>query len=206
MQEAHLVLLQVFAKGLVLKTECLGKYGIVLKKENKYILSERHPLIKKFVDNYWEYVANKKLRTISDDAVLLWQRGPEFLFKTDSVLDESKTKGRKKTIYPTAINVFYEYGLKVMSDTRYYFHTKRKLKAEDYFIHTILIDQYSLIYNSYALAFSSKIRSAELLKYGRYYDMEGHIEKLLEYVATMKNNSDFVLPWNEYEDLVRDLN
>ncbi|WP_094227424.1 winged helix-turn-helix domain-containing protein [Methanolobus psychrotolerans] len=183
----------------------LGKYGIVLKKENKYILSGRHPLIKKFVHNYWEYVTTKKLRNISDNAVLIWQQGPEFLFKTDSVLDENKTKGRKKTIYPTAINVFYEYGLKVMTDTRYYFHTKRKLKAEDYFIHTILIDQYSSIYNSYALAFSSKIRSAELLKYGKYYDMEDHIEKLLEYAATMKKNSDFVLPWNEYMDLARDL-
>lgn len=183
----------------------LAKYGIVLKKESKYILSERHPLIKNFVDNYWKYVTNKNLRMISEDTVLIWQRGPEFLFKIDIAFDENKKKNKKNAIHPTAINVFHKYDLRVMSDTRYYFYTKRKPKAEDYFIHTILIDPHSSIYNSYALALSSKISSSELLKFGKYYDIEDHVKTLLEYVDAKKKNSNFVLPWNEYKDLVKDL-
>ncbi len=35
--------------------------------------------------------------------------------------------------------------------------------------------------------------------------MEDHIEKLLEYVHTMKKKNDFVLSWNEYMDLARNL-
>jgi len=183
----------------------LAKYGIVLKNKNKYFMSERHPLIKNFVNNYWKYMTNKKLKMISDDTVLIWQRGPEFLFKIDTEFDDKKKKNKKKTIHLTAINVFHKYGLRVMSDTRYYFHSKRKLKAEDYFIHTILIDPQSSIYNSYALGFFAKITSAELLKFGKYYDLEDHVKTLLEYVDIKKKNSNFVLPWNEYKDLIRDL-
>jgi predicted transcriptional regulator len=183
----------------------LAKYGIVLKKKSKYIFSERHSLIKNFVDNYWKYVANRNLRTISENTVLLWQRGPEFLFKIDNEFDKNQKKNKKTTLHPTAINLFHKYSLRVMSDTRYYFYTKRKLKAEDCFIHTILIDPHSSIYNSYALALLSKIPSTELVKFGKYYDIEDHIKTLLEYVDTKQKNSDFVLPWNEYNDLVKDL-
>ncbi|WP_321429888.1 winged helix-turn-helix domain-containing protein [uncultured Methanolobus sp.] len=182
-----------------------GKYGIILKIGNKYILSERHSLVRKFVSNFWQYVTNKKLRDISLESVLIWQRGPEFLFKLDNESDMNVTEVKNCKIQPTAINVFHKYGLKILSDTAYFFCTKRNLRPEDYFIHTILIDPHSPIYNSYALAFSSKLEQADLFKIGRHYNMENHIEKLLEYLATMKKNSDFVLPWNEYESLLKDL-
>ena len=183
----------------------LAKYGIVLHKGNEYFFSERHPLIRNFVDNYWKYRANKTLKDISENAVLIWQRGPEFLFKTDSECENKNKVAKKKSIQPTAINVFQKYDLKVMSDTRYYFYSNRELKDEEYIIHTILIDPHSPIYNSYALALYSKICPPELIKFGRYYAIEEHIETLLEYVSTKKKNRDFVLQWNEYQDLVKDL-
>jgi hypothetical protein len=43
------------------------------------------------------------------------------------------------------------------------------------------------------------------MKLGRYYGIEDHVKSLLEYVTIKKKNSDFVLPWNEYKDLVMDL-
>jgi predicted transcriptional regulator len=183
----------------------LAKYGIVLHKENKYFFSERHPLIRNYVDNYWKYKTNKIIRQISDDAILIWQRGPEFLFKTDSEYENKNKVAKKKSIQPTAFNVFQKYDLKVMGDTRYYFYSDRELKDEEYIIHTILIDSHSPIYNSYALALYSKTCPSELIKFGRYYAIEKHIETLLEYIATKKKNSTFVLPWGEYQDLVKDL-
>jgi predicted transcriptional regulator len=183
----------------------LAKYGIILQKENKYFFSKRHPLLNNYVNNYWKYRTNKSLKAISAKAVLIWQRGPEFLFKIDAEFTDTNKMVMKSSIHPTAINVFHKYGLKVMSDTRYYFHSKRALRSEEYVIHTILIDPHSSIYNSYALALYSKLDSPELMKLGRYYDIENHVKSLLEYVTIKKKNNDFVLPWNEYEDLVMDL-
>ncbi len=183
----------------------LGKYGIILKKQNKYVLSERHPLIKSFVENYWKYKTNQSLRTFSENAVLIWQRGAQFLFKIDSEFDDAKKKIQKNSIHPTAISIFHEYDLKIISDTRYYFDSKRKLKDEDYIIHTILTDPYSSIYNSYALALHLKICPSKLVEFGRRYDVEDHVKTLLDYIATKKKNSDYVLPWNEFQDMIRDL-
>lgn len=183
----------------------LAKYGIVLQKENKYFFSKRHSLLNKFVDDYWKYRTNKSLKDISAKAVLIWQRGPEFLFKIDAEFTDSNKMLMESSIHPTAIDVFHEHGLKVMSDTRYYFYSKRALRNEEYVIHTILIDPHSSIYNSYALALYSKTKSPELTKFGRYYGIEDHVRSLLEYVTIKKKNSDFVLPWNEYKDLVMDL-
>jgi predicted transcriptional regulator len=183
----------------------LAKYGIVLQNEKKYFFSKRHPLLNKFVDDYWKYRTNKSLKAISSKAVLIWQRGPEFLFKIDAEFTDQNKKVMKSSIHPTAIDVFHKYGLKVMSDTKYNFYSKRALRNEEYVIHTILIDPHSSIYNSYALALYSKTDSPELMKFGRYYDIENHVKSLLEYVTIKKKNSDFVLPWNEYKDLVMDL-
>lgn len=57
--------------------------------------------------------------------------------------------------------------------------TVKKLKVKDHVIHTILIDPNSSIYNSYALALYSKTSPPELLKFGRYYDIEDHIIKIV---------------------------
>ncbi|MDW7731409.1 MAG: hypothetical protein SCH66_03145 [Methanolobus sp.] len=179
----------------------LGMYGIVLKKQNRYVLSERHPLIKSFVDNYWGHKTNQNLRMFSENAVLVWKRGPEFLYKIDAEFDDDKEGLRKKTIHPTAISVFQKYDLKVMSDTKYYFYSKRKLKDEDYIIHTILIDPFSSIYNSYAMALYSKICPSKLIEFGKHYDIEDHVKTLIDYMDTKKKNSDYVLPWNEYQIL-----
>lgn len=185
--------------------EELTKYGIVLQKNKKYFFSERHSLIRRFVDNYWKYRTNKILKEISPNAVLIWQRGPEFLFKIDTDFINSDNPVKKESIHPTAMSIFPKYGLKVISDMGYYFYSKRDLKAEDYVLHTILIDPHSSIYNSYALALYLKTGSAGLVKFGKIYDMEGHAKILQEYLQDKEKNSSFLLPWNEFIDLVKDI-
>lgn len=129
----------------------LAKYGIVIKVNSKFLLSSRHTLFENFVDNYFKYKANMNLRAISQNGMLIWQRGPEFLFKAEN-LNTDLGSDLKNQIHPTAISVFPKYGLDVITDMNYYFFSKRSLSEEEFFIHTILIDPYSPIYNSYALA------------------------------------------------------
>jgi len=175
----------------------LSGYGIVLKKNGRFVLNKRHHQIADFVNNYWRFSVNQRLHEIADDAIILWQRSHEFLFKTQTDLE----KISEPDIHPTATTVFSRYHLQTITTTRYYFHTKRRLKAEDYIIHTILIDPQNPSYNSYALILAAQSGVTDLLNIGRRYDMEKHIELLLEYQRAKQKNSNIVLPWNEYLDM-----
>ncbi|MCX9015376.1 MAG: ArsR family transcriptional regulator [Candidatus Methanoperedens sp.] len=175
----------------------LSRYGIVLKEKRRFVLNKRHRQIAGFVSNYWRYIANQRLQDIAVDAVILWQRGHEFLFKTQTAPEYNS----ESNIQPTATTVFFEYNLRTITTTRYYFYTRRKLSVEDHVIHMILIDPQNPIYNSYAAAFIMHSGTKDLLTTGRLYDMEDHVKSLLEYIDTKEKNSTFVLPWDEYMDL-----
>jgi DNA-binding MarR family transcriptional regulator len=174
----------------------LSKYGLILKEKGKFVINKRHRQLADFIKSYWRHVANQRLR--ADDAVMLWQRGPEFLFKTQT--NPSKSF-EKEDIQATAISVFSRYGLRLITGTRYYFHTLRKLTIEDHIIHTILIDPQNPIYNSYAAALIMQSGAKNLPNAARLYDIPEHLESLLEYVRTKKKNNNFVLPWNEFMDI-----
>ncbi|MBW6471475.1 MAG: ArsR family transcriptional regulator [Methanosarcinaceae archaeon] len=175
----------------------LSGFGIVLKEKGLFTINKRHRHIVDFVNNYWRFVANQHLRDIADDAIILWQRGFEFLFKTQTDLGQSSNQN----IYPTATTAFSEYNLQIITTNRYYFYSKRQLNVEDYIIHTILIDPQNPTYNSYALSLATQSGATDLLNTSRYYDLETQIESLMEYRRTKKKNSNIVLPWNEYMDL-----
>lgn len=175
----------------------LSGFGIVLKEKGRFIINKRHRHIVDFVNNYWRFTANQRLRDIADDAIILWQRGPEFLFKTQTDLGQNGNQN----IHPTATTVFSEYNLQIITTNRYYFHSKRQLKVEDYIIHTILIDPQNPTYNSYGMSLAMQSGTTYLLNVGNYYDMEKHIEILMEYQITKEKNSNIVLPWSEYMDL-----
>jgi len=182
----------------------LAKYGIVIKEKGSFLLSSRHTLFENFVDNYFKYKANMNLRIISENGVLIWQRGPEFLFKAENLNVNLESQLENK-IHPTAVSVFPRYGLDMITDMNYYFFSKRTLHEEEFFIHTILIDPHSPIYNSYALALAPRLESKNFLKYAIYYNIESHVKTLLEYLDKKEKNSDFVLPWQEYTEILESL-
>lgn len=182
----------------------LARYGIVIKEKGRFLLSSRHALFEDFIDNYYKYRANMNLRAVSQNGVLIWQRGPEFLFKAENLNPDLEPHLENK-IHPTAISIFPKYGLDMVTDMDYYFFSKKPLCEEEFFIHTILIDPYSPIYNSYALALAPKLGSKNFIKYAAYYDIEAHVRTLLEYLDKKEKGSDFVLPWKEYQDLLESL-
>ncbi len=174
----------------------LSKRGLILKEKGKFVINKRHRQLADFINSYWRHFANQRLR--EEDAVMLWQRGPEFLFKTQT--DPGKSF-EPEDIKATAITIFSKYRLMVITGTRYYFHTRRKLTIEDHIIHTILIDPQNPIYNSYALALIMRSGAKNLLNAARFYDIPKHVGLLLEYVRTKKKNSNFVFQWNEFIDM-----
>jgi len=185
----------------------LSQYGVIIKQHDKFALNPRHHHAKEFVEFYWKYTANRKLRHISKNAVILWQRGEEFLVRVHDSSIESTENRANVMIHPTAISRFPDFGLNMMTTARYYFYSKRKMKIEDIIIHTILIDSQNSVYNSYALAlYTHEMANIKnLLVFGRYYDIEAQIASLIEYLKTKTKNSGFVLPWDEYEDLIENM-
>ena len=175
----------------------LARHGIVNKKNLKYKMNPRNKLILEYVRSYYSYKNLSIARTLADDAVVLWERGYEFLFKTSK-------KVKKADIWSTAITRFPEFGLPLLTNINYYFHTKRKIELRDIIIHTVLIDPQSPIYNGYACLLCLKTNTRNLLKVAAIYDMVGHIDIILKYLETNKRDVPWLLPWSEFEELVKD--
>lgn len=178
----------------------LSIYGIILKGGNGYYLNRKHRIVI-FVDYYWYYINNKKLRNIAKKGIIIWERGSEFLFKTDDLSDINADE----MVQPTALTVFPKYGLNIISEIGYYFYSMRKLQVEDYIIHTILIEPENAIYNSYALALYLKSNATKLLEYSSYYDMQDHVNTLLKFLDKKEKVDRYTLPWNEHEEIVNSL-
>ncbi|WP_157197406.1 hypothetical protein [Methanohalobium evestigatum] len=180
----------------------LSMYGVILKSNGCYYLNQKHR-ISDFIDYYWNYINNKKLKKLAKEGTIIWQRGSEFLFKTDTLLNTSED-GR---LQPTALTMFPNYDLKIMSEFHYYFYSKQKLRVEDYILHTILISPENAIYNTYALALYSKsdVSKTELMEYARYYNLKDHVEILLKYLDYREKINEYTLPWSEHREIIDSL-
>ncbi len=174
----------------------MGKYGIIIKRDGNYEMNPSHSKIREFVEAYFAYANHKVARELSRDAIILWQRGNEFLFKTK----EEIKNGMKET----AITKFPSFGIKMISETRYYFYSKREIDNSDILMHAILIDPKSQIYNAYACIFYQKVKPKNLFEKAEIYDIRGHVELLIKYLKTKGRNVNFFMPWEEYESLARD--
>jgi predicted transcriptional regulator len=175
----------------------LARHGIVNKNNLKYKMNPRNKSILEFVRSYYSYKNLSTARTSADDAVILWERGYEFLFRTSK-------KIKKINIRSTAISRFPEFGLPLLTNINYYFHTKRKMELGDIIIHTVLIDPQSPIYNGYACLLCLKTNTRDLLKIAKIYDMVEHIDIILKYLETRERDVPWLLSWSEFEELAKD--
>lgn len=172
----------------------LTKYGVLLKEGRSYYLNPRHGALREFIASYWSFINRRRAASLAEDAVILWQRGKEFLFKSKREIEAEKVR-------PTAITVFPDYGIQMLSDLHYYFHSPRKMSVLDHILHTILIEPESMTYNSYALLLYQKTMPEDILTRAELYDLREHMEILMEYIKRSEKISDFTAPWDEYKDL-----
>ena len=170
----------------------MGKYGIVVKRREKYEINPKHSKIQEFVESYFVYANHKIARELSEDAIILWQRGDEFLFKTKEEV--------KNEVQETAITKFPSFGIPMISETKYYFYSKRGIDNSDILMHVILVDPKSQTYNAYACIFYQKVKPENLIEKAEIYDLRKHVESLIKHLKT----ENFFMPWKEYESLARD--
>jgi predicted transcriptional regulator len=176
----------------------LTPIGIILKR-HRYYMNPLHRTLQKFIDEYFSYLNFKELKEITSGSVILWQRGHEFLFKSKDALTH-------RNIYLTATSKFHSYGVQIVTAEEYYYHTThaRKLCVSEYIIHTILAEPNSLRNNMYACLLYQKTIPKDIMDWAEIYDIQDHIEILIDYLKNKQKNANFVPPWEEYQALAED--
>jgi len=172
----------------------LSSYGIILKTDDNYTINPVHQKIYDFATTYMEFQHYRHASMLTDDVVILWQHGNEFLFKT---------KQNLTSVQKTAVTVFSDYDLPLVSNSKYYYTAKRPLTIADVILHTILIDRTSKTYNAYALLLLEKTIPADLVKKARFYNLTDHIQILLNYLRTHISKTKFLPTWKDYETLAK---
>lgn len=172
----------------------LSSYGIILKTDDNYTINPVHQKIYDFATSYMEFQRYRYASMLTDDVVILWQHGNEFLFKT---------KQNLTSVQKTAVTVFSDYDLPLVSNSKYYYAAKRPLTIADIILHTILIDPTSKTYNAYALLLLEKTMPTDLVKKARLYNLTDHIKILINYLRTHTPKTKFLPTWKDYETLAR---
>ncbi len=174
------------------KIKDLSRYGIILKdQKGHYINPTHHPLFL-FAKEYYNYKNHQTLKTISEDAQIIWQHGDEFLFNTKKELTKSSE---------TAVTAFSKYNLPLIGDTKYYYNTERKLQITDIILHTILINPQSKTYNAYACLLYEKTKPRDIIKKARIYNLTDHIQALISFTEKQESKKKFLPKWDEYNSL-----
>ena len=172
----------------------LSRYGIILKNQKGYYINPTHHILYEFAKDYYEYKNHQKLKTISEDAQIIWQHGSEFLFTTKKVLKK----------YPaTAVTVFSKYNLPLFGDTKYYYNAERKLQTTDIILHTILINPQSKTYNAYACLLYQKTKPIDIIRRARIYNLTEHMQTIILYIEEQTSEKIFLPTWNEYDSLAK---
>lgn len=172
----------------------LSRYGIILKKPNGYIINPIHRILQEFAKYYYEYINYQYISKLSDDAVLIWQHGNEILFKT---------KKEIKNLPTTAVTIFSNYDLPLISETKYYYQTNRTLNTSDTILHTILINPNNKTYNTYACLLIEKTNPTDLKKKARLYNLTSHLQQLILFLKHKEKQEKFLPSWTDYESLAK---
>ncbi|OYT28150.1 hypothetical protein B6U98_05475 [Thermoplasmatales archaeon ex4572_165] len=172
----------------------LSRYGIILKKQKGYYINPTHQLLFEFAKEYYNYKNYQTLKTISEDAQIIWQHGTEFLFKSKKALSKPPE---------TAVTTFSKYNLPLLGDIKYYYNTSRKLQTTDIILHTILISPQSKTYNAYACLLYEKTKPTDIIKKARIYNLTEHIQVLISFTEKQESEKNFLPAWDEYISLAK---
>jgi len=172
----------------------LSRYGIILKNQTGYYINPTHQILFEFAKEYYVYKNHQKLKSISEDAQIIWQHGEEFLFKTKKALLK----------YPaTAVTAFSKYNFPLFGDTKYYYNTGRKLHTNDIILHTILINPQSKTYNAYACLLYEKTKPTNIIKKARIYNLTEHIQTLISFIKKQESEKKFLPTWDDYKSIAK---
>ena len=156
--------------------------------------------LSEFLNEYQSFFAKKIASTLSENAVILWQEGMDFLVRTPK-----KTQQATENFHKTATSKFSEYGLPLFSEFDIYFYSKNKktIRPEDSILHTLLIEPNNVRNTTYALLLLRKVHKqidlTYLQKEAERYGLKNQIDAMLQFLKTHIHPEGQSLPsWGEF--------
>lgn len=178
----------------------LKELGIVAAEDFYYSKTPSFELLYEFVREFQRYLNFKKALSFSPDAVILWERGKEFILKTEHEIEESGN------LFSTCFAKMHDFGIKLMlPNYRYYFYTpfKKRLEVEDVALHTLAIDRMSTRNILYVLLLMAKNYENINVEYVRKesvkFQLEEIVHQLFEYLESRgKVKPPYFPSWGEF--------
>jgi DNA-binding MarR family transcriptional regulator len=182
--------------------------GIITQTERRYNINSRFSILIDFLKEYQRFFANKLAKTLSENAVILWQEDMEFIVRAPK-----KAKPPSADFHRTATSIFHEYNLQLLSEFDIYLYsTNRKtIRPEDAILHTLLIEPNNVRYTTYSLLLlkknEQKIDNTYLLQEAERLGLKSRICNMLQFLKMHTQPKDHALPtWNEFITKARDYN
>jgi len=176
--------------------------GIIGETQKRYQINSRFQVLIDFLKEYQRYFANKISKTLSENAVILWQEDMEFLVRVPKA-----AKPPSDDFHKTATSILPQYDLPLFSEFDIYFYStnKKAIKPEDAILHTLLAEPGSVRYTTYALLLLKKIQNGVdkeyLLKEAERFRLKNQVIGMLEFLETHRRpeGQPLSLPtWNEF--------
>lgn len=113
----------------------LKEIGIVQKKENTYIISQRFEVLKKFVTEFRQYMNQKMAKEFNQNSIILWERNDEFIIESDTEKED------ENGFHLTGPSAFGRFGIKLFMTIAYHYHSPKTkdLRLEDVITHSFMI-------------------------------------------------------------------
>ena len=181
-------------------TRNLKAHGILESDNTHYSINPRFSILKEFLIEYQRFLINTLVRSVSESAVILWQKDFECLIRTPKNLTVPK-----KNFFRTATSRLHDFGIPILSDSDIYFYSKNKdtIQTEDVILHTLLIDRDNVRYALYSLLLLKKkwkrIHEKYLLREAQKLDLSLLINAMFQFLRTHGKRKGLTLPtWEEF--------
>jgi len=180
--------------------------GIITLDQKGYSINPRFSTLENFLTEYQKFLLNTLVRSISERAIILWQRDFECLVRAPKNSPISQ-----KNFLKTATSSLNAFGVQTFSDFDIYFYSKKKksLRIEDVILHTLLIERDSVRYVTYSLLLLKKelgkIDKEYLLKEAQRLDLGLQVNAMLQFLETKGARTGLTLPtWKEFVTKARE--
>lgn len=174
--------------------------GIVKLDDHGYSINPRFSILMKFLTEYQRFIIGTLVGSISERAVVLWQKDLECLIRVPK-----SSRVIRKGFLKTATSRLHEFGIPILSDFDTYFYSKKKkrIQREDVILHTLLTEKNNVRYVTYSLLLLRKdwrrIDREYLLKEAQRLDLGLQINAMLQFLKTKGVRRGLTLPtWEEF--------
>jgi len=177
----------------------LAAVGAVAKSKREYRINQEFRRLMDFLSAYWRTKNSRLANEVSGQAIIPWQRGPEFIARVPA--DAVPPKNWR----PTGITALRDAGVDLITEFAEYFASPYvKLEPEHVPVHLLLSHPNDARYAAYALLYLEKMRLAEprVREAASYHGAIDVINALFRFRSTHAPVEGFSLPsWEEFAKL-----